>query len=372
MDGAPSATFDPTPRSGSLANDQPFLIGRNASTETADFIGDIDEVDLFNRAVSATDVASIYNAGSAGKCRPSSTPTPSRQRRQLQPTADSYCYCHSDGYSDSYCYTNGRRRRQQRPLPEHRRWATIRTSPFRSAAIRRLHPMPRRPIRQASPLSAHTSFQGTFAASPTTGVVTVTDAHPAGNYTVTVTAFGPGGTTTRTFTLTVVSGTPCEAGSLAGFTNAADVGVGSSPQSIAIGDFNGDGNRIWRLPTSTQTQSRSVWEVAWAALAAQLMSVWALGPLSVAIGDFNGDGKQDLAVANFFAGAVSIRLGDGMGGFSGSTEVSVGVNPFSVAIGDFEWGRRSRIWRLPTPAQTQCRSGWEMAWADLAAQPRSP
>ena len=32
---------------------------------------------------------------------------------------------------------------------------------------------------------------------------------------------------------------------------------------------------------------------------------------------------------------VSIRLGDGLGGFSGSTEVSVGSGPFSVAIGDF-------------------------------------
>src|SRR5205823_614511 len=32
---------------------------------------------------------------------------------------------------------------------------------------------------------------------------------------------------------------------------------------------------------------------------------------------------------------VSIRLGDGLGGFSGSTEINVGANPSSVAIGDF-------------------------------------
>ena len=74
-------------------------------------------------------------------------------------------------------------------------------------------------------VSTNTNFNGTFAASPTTGVVTVTDAHPAGNYTVTVTAFGPGGTTTKTFTLTV-TGTPCGPNFTAGFTNAADVHTG--------------------------------------------------------------------------------------------------------------------------------------------------
>ena len=91
-------------------------------------------------------------------------------------------------------------------------------------------------------VSTDSNFKGTFAASPTTGVVTVTDAHPAGTYTVTVTAFGPGGTTTKTFTLTVTS-TPCGAGFTAGFTNAADVNAGSDPFSVAIGDFNGDGKQ---------------------------------------------------------------------------------------------------------------------------------
>ncbi len=91
-------------------------------------------------------------------------------------------------------------------------------------------------------VSTDTNFKGTFAASPTTGVVTVTDAHPGGTYTVTVTAFGPGGTTTKTFTLTVTS-TPCGEGFTDGFTNAADVSAGSRPRSVAIGDFNGDGKQ---------------------------------------------------------------------------------------------------------------------------------
>src|SRR5205814_2261268 len=59
------------------------------------------------------------------------------------------------------------------------------------------------------------------------------------------------------------------------------------------------------------------------------------GPNSVAIGDFNRDGKQDLAVANSGSNTVSVRLGDGLGGFSDSTNLVIGSGPTSVAIGDF-------------------------------------
>ncbi|MGH9947716.1 MAG: FG-GAP-like repeat-containing protein, partial [Pyrinomonadaceae bacterium] len=58
-------------------------------------------------------------------------------------------------------------------------------------------------------------------------------------------------------------------------------------------------------------------------------------PRFAAIGDFNNDGNQDLASANFDANTVSIRLGDGLGGFSGTTNVGVGTQPFGLAIGDF-------------------------------------
>ena len=58
---------------------------------------------------------------------------------------------------------------------------------------------------------------------------------------------------------------------------------------------------------------------------------------SVAVGDFNGDGKQDLAVANLALQpyTVSILLGDGAGNFSAPANFAVGVDPRSVAVGDF-------------------------------------
>ena len=38
--------------------------------------GLVDEVEIFNRALSASEIQEIFNAGSAGKCKPALTPTP--------------------------------------------------------------------------------------------------------------------------------------------------------------------------------------------------------------------------------------------------------------------------------------------------------
>jgi hypothetical protein len=68
VDGGQTGTFNPTARSGNLTNTQPFLIGKHETAPVANFIGEIDEVELFNRAITGAEVASIYNAGSTGKC----------------------------------------------------------------------------------------------------------------------------------------------------------------------------------------------------------------------------------------------------------------------------------------------------------------
>ena len=136
-------------------------------------------------------------------------------------------------------------------------------------------------------VSTDTNFKGTFVADPATGVVRVTDAQPAGTYTVTVKALNEGGSMSKTFTLTVQNGTACLTAPQ--FGNAADVGIsGSQPRAVAIGDFN-------------------------------------------------NDGKQDLVSADIDASNLSVRIGNGTGGFTGSTSVNLGSgrNPNDVAIGDF-------------------------------------
>lgn len=64
------------------------------------------------------------------------------------------------------------------------------------------------------------------------------------------------------------------------------------------------------------------------------------GPNWEAIADVNRDGRLDLAVANELTDSVSIRLGDGAGGFGAPSSVPVGDAPASVALADFTHDRR--------------------------------
>ena len=174
-----------------------------------------------------------------------------------------------------------------------------------------------------------TNFKGTLAVNNTTGVLSITNAHPAGIYPVTVNAEG----VLYNFTLTV--GNPlCSQGQF--YAPATpEVAVGSSPQSVAIGDFNGDGIQdIATANYDSNTVSIRLGDGQGGFSGTTNVAVGSR-PNSVAVGDFNGDGHQDIVTANISSNSVSIRLGDGQGGFSGTTNVAVGLSPHSVAVGDF-------------------------------------
>ena len=61
--------------------------------------------------------------------------------------------------------------------------------------------------------------------------------------------------------------------------------------------------------------------------------------IGLAVGDFNNDGLPDLVVVEFGGtgtGALGMFLGTGNGHFRNSTNYSVGIQPYSVAVGDFD------------------------------------
>ena len=196
-------------------------------------------------------------------------------------------------------------------------------------------------------VSTSTDFKGTLAGDPVTGVVRVTDAHPAGTYTVTVTAFDSGGeTATKTFALTVTTPVTCLP---VRFAPATNFPVGDEPQSVAVGDFNGDGKQD--LATAnfySDNVSILLGDGAGHFSAATNFGVGHT-PQSVAVGDFNGDGKQDLAVANRDSNNVSILLGDGTGNFSPATNFTLVGSPQWVAVGDFNGDGRQDLAVLLVP-----------------------
>jgi hypothetical protein len=70
VDGHPPVSFAPV--AAILATTAPFLVGESVLDNHAGnqpWQGCIDEVEMFNRALSAGEVSAIYAAGSAGKCK---------------------------------------------------------------------------------------------------------------------------------------------------------------------------------------------------------------------------------------------------------------------------------------------------------------
>jgi hypothetical protein len=61
-----------------------------------------------------------------------------------------------------------------------------------------------------------------------------------------------------------------------------------------------------------------------------------VNPVSIAVADFNRDGNLDVVTANDSTGDLSILLGDGKGGFTLKTNYSIGTVPQGVAVGDFD------------------------------------
>jgi hypothetical protein len=190
-------------------------------------------------------------------------------------------------------------------------------------------------------VSAPTYFKGKLEGDPVTGVVRVTDAHPAGTFTVTVRAFGDGGAAiTTAFQLTVTTPATCTPVS---FAAAANFGAGTNPQSVAVGDFNGDSQQDLAVANVSSNDVSILLGDGAGSFSSPTSFDAGSSPLSIAIGDFDGDGNQDLATANEGTADVSILLGDGASGFGTATNFGADGNPASVAIGDFDGDGRQDL-----------------------------
>src|SRR6516164_340033 len=113
--------------------------------------------------------------------------------------------------------------------------------------------------------------------------------------------------------------------------------AGSGPQSVAVGDFNGDGKPDLAVVNSYSNNVSVLLGNGDGTFqpAVSYGTGSGTGPAFVAVGDFNHDGKLDLAVANSNSSNVSVLLGNGDGTFQTAVNYDVGGAPTSIAVGDF-------------------------------------
>ena len=139
-------------------------------------------------------------------------------------------------------------------------------------------------------------------------------------------------------------------GSITGSSFAAKVDfiTGTNPQSVSIGDIDGDGKPDLAVANSSSASvsvlrnTSTSGSITSGSFAAKVDFATGSGPRSVSIGDINGDGKPDLAVANSTGPSVSVFRNTSTSGtitsgsFATKVDFTTGTNPYSVRIGDID------------------------------------
>jgi hypothetical protein len=121
----------------------------------------------------------------------------------------------------------------------------------------------------------------------------------------------------------------------------------SRPYSIAVDDFNSDGNLDIVVANSGSNNVGILLGFGNGSFLSQ--KTYSVSPesrpQSVVIGDFDQDDKLDIAVSNYDTNNISILIGYGNGSFATPTMHSTGIDsaPFGMAAGDFNNDNQSDI-----------------------------
>jgi len=111
--------------------------------------------------------------------------------------------------------------------------------------------------------------------------------------------------------------------------------VGNGPKIIECADFNNDGKPD--VATANQNSNDITVRLGNGTGGFSTPANFGAGssPQSIISADFNNDSKLDLAVCNYGGNNVSVLLGDGAGSFSAPVNFGVGNSPISIKSGDF-------------------------------------
>jgi hypothetical protein len=122
------------------------------------------------------------------------------------------------------------------------------------------------------------------------------------------------------------------------FQAPSNMPVGKNPQSLVVGDFNGDGNLDLAVLNSDDTLSVSLGNGD-GTFQARVDYTTSTGSLALSLGDVNGDQRPDLIVlqagsGSGNSGSVGILLGNANGTFQNRTDHSTGSDPRALAVFD--------------------------------------
>jgi len=126
------------------------------------------------------------------------------------------------------------------------------------------------------------------------------------------------------------------------FAAKIDFTTGTSPESISIGDIDGDGKPDL-IVANDDSYSVSVFRntstVGAISLAAKVDFTTGTHPYAVSIGDIDGDGKPDLTTANYGSNSVSVLRNTSTTGaisFATKVDLTTGSTPYGVCVGDLD------------------------------------
>jgi hypothetical protein len=129
------------------------------------------------------------------------------------------------------------------------------------------------------------------------------------------------------------------------FETKVDFATGVKPESVAIGDLDGDGKSdlvVANSNSNTVSVYRNISSsgtITGASFAPKIDFTVGVTPLAVAIGDLDGNGRPEIAVVNYNQSSVSVLRNYSWAGnisFGARLNFAVGSIPYSIAIGDLD------------------------------------
>src|SRR5262245_11912493 len=106
----------------------------------------------------------------------------------------------------------------------------------------------------------------------------------------------------------------------------------TSPRTIAVGDFNEDGNLDLAIAGFTGTVAIQRGDGAGHFTTANNVPGAGSGLTGIVVADFDGDGHLDLATVG---STVTVFFGNGAGAFGNQKTLTAGSAPIAIAVGDF-------------------------------------